>query len=73
MRKRAHRTALLGDIVAAVFDEAARYSREPLEVSLLATQAVSHLLRRPRWTPAPSLHAGMATRRRAAFLPLGAP
>lgn len=40
------RTATLGDLIAAVFDEAARFSVDPMEVSRLATQAVWRLLRR---------------------------
>jgi len=46
MRTNARRTAQLGDVVAAAFDEAARYSADPQEVLRLATQALVHLLRR---------------------------
>jgi len=46
-----HKIARLGDVVAAAFDEAERYSRDPREVSRLATHAITHLLRRPRATP----------------------
>jgi hypothetical protein len=38
------RSARLGDLIAAVFDEAARLSDDPREVSKLATQALAHLL-----------------------------
>ena len=38
----------LGDLVAAVFDEAAYYSADLRRVSHLATQAVARLLRRAR-------------------------
>jgi hypothetical protein len=46
MRARYQKTAQLGDLVVAVFDEAARYSTDPRDVSRLATQAVGHMLRR---------------------------
>jgi len=42
------KTARLGELIAAVFDEAARYSTDPREVSRLATCAVSHLMGQPR-------------------------
>ena len=48
MKKTTRRTARLGELVAAVFDEAARYSTDPREVSRLATHAVSHLMLQPR-------------------------
>ena len=41
-------TAQLGDLIAAVFDEAARYSTDPKQVARLATRAVQHLLRHSR-------------------------
>jgi hypothetical protein len=44
MRTHAHKTAQLGELVVAAFDEAARYSADPREVSRLATQAVVHML-----------------------------
>jgi hypothetical protein len=44
MRNGTHRTARLGDLIAALFDEAARCSSNPREVSRLATRAVRHLL-----------------------------
>lgn len=45
MTTHAHKTAQLGELVAAVFDEAARYSADPREVSRLASRAVSHMVR----------------------------
>jgi hypothetical protein len=45
---RARQTAELGELVAAAFDEAARYSNDPQEVSRLATYAITHLLRLSR-------------------------
>jgi len=44
MNTNVHKTALLGDLIAAVFDEAACYSTDPNQVSRLATQAVLHIL-----------------------------
>ena len=46
MTNQARQTTTLGDLVAAAFDEAERWSTDPREVSLLATQAVANLLRR---------------------------
>jgi hypothetical protein len=48
MKRTTRRTAQLGELIAAVFDEAARYSANPREVSRLATHAVSHLMLQPR-------------------------
>jgi hypothetical protein len=48
VKRKTDKTARLGDVIAAVFDEAARYSRDPREVSRLATRAVRHLMRRPQ-------------------------
>jgi hypothetical protein len=48
MKARSRRTALLGEVVVAAFDGAARYSADPREVSRLATQAVAHLLHHAR-------------------------
>jgi hypothetical protein len=53
MKRRTHGTARLGDLVAAAFDEAARYSADPREVSRLATQAVRHFVRRAGRVPSP--------------------
>ena len=50
MRTHVHKTARLGELVAAVFDEASRYSTDPREVSRLATMAVMHMSRRTRKT-----------------------
>jgi hypothetical protein len=58
MRTHVCKTAQLGDLVAAAFDEAARYSTDPREVSRLATQAVTDMLRRARRaTRSPLTHA----------------
>jgi curli biogenesis system outer membrane secretion channel CsgG len=46
MSRRTQKTARLGDLIAATFDEAARYSADPREVARLATQAVAGLMRR---------------------------
>ena len=48
MRTHVHRTAQLGELVVAVFDEAAQYSADPREVSRLATKTVMHMLQRAR-------------------------
>ena len=54
MRVPAHKTAQLGELVVTAFDLAARYSANPQVVSLLATEAVAHLLRRAEPTPSAS-------------------
>lgn len=41
------RTAPLGELIVALFDEAARYGRSPEEVSRLASRALRHLLGDP--------------------------
>jgi hypothetical protein len=46
MKSSARKTARLGDLIAATFDEAARYSADPKEVARLATRAVTDLMRR---------------------------
>jgi hypothetical protein len=48
MSARIHKTAQLGELVVAVFDEAAQYGTDPEEVSRIPTRAVMHILRRPR-------------------------
>jgi len=53
VKKRMPKTAPLGDLIAAAFDEAARYSAEPREISRLAIQAVRHLMRPARWLSVP--------------------
>ena len=53
MKRRKRGTTRLGDLIAAAFDEAARYSTDPREVSRLATQAVRHLVRRVGRMPVP--------------------
>lgn len=40
------KTVLLGDLIVAAFDIAARHSTDPREVSRLATKAVAAVLRR---------------------------
>lgn len=40
-----HKTVQIGELIAAAFDEADRYSSDPREVSRLATRAVMHMLR----------------------------
>lgn len=54
MRTHAQKTAQLGELVVAAFNEAARYSADPREVSRLATMAVTHMLRRARRITVPS-------------------
>lgn len=46
MKRMRHGTARLGDLIAAAFEEAARYSTDQKEVSRLATVAVRRLVRR---------------------------
>jgi hypothetical protein len=51
MKNQNRKTAQLGELILAVFDNAAQYSADPREISRLATQAVSHMLwRRPQLT-----------------------
>jgi hypothetical protein len=45
VRNHVHRSAQLGELVVAAFDEAAHYSTDPRGVSRLATQAVGDMLR----------------------------
>ncbi len=71
------KTASLGEVIAAVFDEAALLSTDSGEVALLATRAVRHILRRgrPRRTqdvvagarPARSRRSSRNHRRQASF------
>jgi hypothetical protein len=44
MRNGKHRVIQLGELVAAVFDSAARYSADPRVVSQLSARALAHLL-----------------------------
>ena len=53
MGTKAHETPQLGDLVVVAFDEAAKYSSDPREISHLATTAVTHSLRHA-WNRAPS-------------------
>jgi hypothetical protein len=48
MRHRGMRVAPLGEVVAAYFDEAKRFSKDPAVVNRLATRAVIRLLLRGR-------------------------
>ena len=48
MRTQVRETAQFGEFVVAAFDNAARYSTDPREVSRLATRAVAHVLRYAR-------------------------
>lgn len=48
MKTSTQQTIRLGDLVVAVFDEAARHGPDPEEVSRLATQTVLHILRYAR-------------------------
>ena len=41
-------TVQLGDLVVAIYDEAAAYSAEPRVVARLATRAIKHLIWRGR-------------------------
>jgi hypothetical protein len=66
MRVHEQTTAQLGELVVIAFDEAARFSKDPLEVSRLATQAITNMLRRARWplmSPSPSSASALATPR----------
>ncbi|MHB8877842.1 MAG: hypothetical protein ACYC8T_29465 [Myxococcaceae bacterium] len=55
-RATSRKTAQLGELVAAAFDSAAPYSSDPRELSRLATQAVTGMLRRAaRATASPQL------------------
>jgi hypothetical protein len=51
MNTLAHKTALFGDLIAATFDEAARYTSDTREMSRLAEEAVKHLVHRVRGGP----------------------
>lgn len=48
MMSRIHRTARLGDLIEAAFDEADTRTSEPVERSRIATQIVVHILRHAR-------------------------
>jgi hypothetical protein len=45
-RRPIRKSAPLGELVAAAFDSAARFSSDPREVSRFAAQVVRHMLRR---------------------------
>ena len=46
MHTRVYKTVQLGELVAAIFDEAALFSTDQLDVSRLATKAVRGILER---------------------------
>jgi hypothetical protein len=46
MKTNVRKTEQLGELIAAVFDIAAQYSKDPREISRLATGTVMHMLRR---------------------------
>ena len=48
MRANLRKTAELGEVVAAAFDQAAAYSTDAREVAQLATQAIALMLRPQR-------------------------
>ena len=52
MDQETRQTAEMGDIVVAVYDEAAHFGTTPREVSLLATEVVRHLMRHMQKTSA---------------------
>jgi hypothetical protein len=59
MRHKVLTTARLGDVIAAVYDEASRYAVSPTEMSRLAAMAVNHLVvqsRRMTAMPAMAKH-----------------
>lgn len=45
MKTESRKTTPLGELVAAVFDQAARYTTDSRRMSHLAAQAVAHMLR----------------------------
>ena len=53
MKTGTQKTIRLGDLVVALFDEAARHSSDPDEVSRVATRAVLYVLRCARRTLTP--------------------
>ena len=63
MEAKTHGTAQLGELIAAAFDEAARYSDDPRDVASMATHAVQHMLRRA--TRIPAIGARLLRYRRA--------
>jgi hypothetical protein len=48
MRRHARKTVLLGDLVVAAFDQAARFGLDPRAASRLALRLLRPLLERPR-------------------------
>ena len=43
--------ARVGDLIVAAYDEAAQYTKDPAEISRLATRAVIYILERGRGVP----------------------
>lgn len=46
MKTHGRQTVPLGDLIVVAYDEAARYTKDPAKVTLLATRAVLDLIRR---------------------------
>jgi hypothetical protein len=57
MKTCTHTTVAFGELVAAVFDEAAAYSVDPGETAYLATKAVAHIMQRSLVVPRPHVRA----------------
>ena len=51
MKAYVHKRAELGDLIVAAYDEAARYTTDPREVSRLANEVVLRLLQAPPSRP----------------------
>jgi hypothetical protein len=62
MKLSSHNVSRLGELVAAAFDEARCYSKDPKLVSQLATRAVADLMRRVRRASRVSSSAQRPTR-----------
>ena len=54
MKTQGRKTAQFGELVVVAFDNAAQYSKDPEEVSRLATSAVFSILRHAPKMPAPA-------------------
>ena len=50
LRHSPKKSAPLGELLVAVFDEAARYSTDPEEISRMANEVVARMLRRAVWS-----------------------
>lgn len=62
MRSRTYKTTPLGELVVAIYDEAASYSADPREVSRLATRTVTRMVRRSRRASLRPMRPAMRTR-----------